>query len=338
MKNRFNSLKERIKKTKSELGALGTFSHDYLINNSVIGIGQPVVFDINIIFARHEYHLNRFLYHTDKFIEILENYKFPWDDTSHNNQESILTGWNDERIYYEFDAFITTASTLFEDPFKQDAQKVFTKPLYKKFESIFPDKSTADSIVWRLTIIRNRVVHPDHAAYNSDGNRLAEFSSKFSNLAEIKDGFPIRINGHLVDIDNSEELKHILQKEVIDKSKDVKKNFNSRGCEFDCAPSLPDFHRIVFMQSKSKKKDANMVITKEINLIESFLSIANLIINYTNQLHQIFYLANRDKMNENFPKDRGFLINKDGRVYGWGLESRDSDSEFKSQSELFGNI
>lgn len=337
MKESYQQLKARIKTTKTELGALRSFSNDYLMKNTTIGTGHPVTFDINIMFARHDYHTNRLLYHADRFIEIIENFKY--QGISDNNKEtSVLTTWHDDRLYYEFDSFISTSASLFEEPFRKDAQECFGKKLYINFDKIFPNKSTPDSLLWRLTIIRNRVVHPDHATFNKDGDRFMEFSSKAGNMVEVKDGFPIRINGHLIDIANSPGLKAILGL-VIEETKAVKKEFQKRECEIKCVPNLPDFHKIVFMTGKEKNEETKMIVTSGINLIHSFLSIANELIYYLTQLHKLFGSSYKDHLGDEFPKDRIFFTNSDGTLNGWGRETKAPPTkEFKKQDELFGLI
>jgi hypothetical protein len=338
MRQRFQQLKERIKKTKSELGALGTFGHDYMMKKTTIGVEQHVMFDINIMFLRHDYHTSRFLYHADRFIEILENY-VSQGNGENQNQESIFTTWNDDRLYYEFDAFISTSASIFEEPFRKDAQECFEASLYKQFDKIFPNKSTPESLLWRLTIIRNRVVHPDHATFNEGGDRFMEFASKAGNAVEIKSGFPIRINGHLIDIANSSELKEILKQEVIERTKEIKKEFKKCDCKIECLPNLPDFHQIVFMKSKARNKKTKMIVSSGINLIQSFLSVTNEMIDYLTQLHRLFSLSYRDHLGIDFPTERIFFTNHEGKVYGWGKMTNESiDKEFKQQTELFGTM
>jgi hypothetical protein len=336
MKDKFQQLKQRTKWAKSELGAISVLSTEYYIMTAPVGVESFVHFDINTMFQRHEYHVNRFIYHADNFIKILEDYKSPSNTDTSN---PTLTGWYDDRIYFEFDSFIATSATLFEEPFKKDAQEFFGKKIYRMFEDIFPTKSTPHSLIWRLTVIRNRIVHPDHATYSKSGDRFMEFTSKFSNMVTVKDGFPINIRGHLIDIDNNDTLQSIL-KEVIEKTRVIKKQHKENGCKFNCMPVLPDFHKIVFMQPKEKNKEAKVVVSRGINLIESFLSIMNSLLDYLTKVHQLFYLAYKERYGTNLSSELGFIINKDGRVCGWGSPGMQitDEMEFKTQNEVFGSI
>lgn len=341
MKDKFIELKKRIKKIKNQLLALESFNLDYIIARN----NEYITFGINIIFSRHEYHINKLLYHANRFIHIIENYKIP-QEFPQQNDDIILTGLKDNNIFFEFDSFIYSSGAIFEEPFKNDIKKCFNENLFEDFIKIFPTKDTSESIVWRLTIIRNRIVHPDKPTYDTNGNRYIEFSSKTGNVLRLKNGFPIEIKGHLTDIKYNLEAKKILE-ELIKEAKEVRKRFKEykkeKDFSFPCIPILPDFHEITFMKGK-ENGESKMIASKGINLIESFLSISNEIIDYLEKLHQLYYLSYKDQLGLNFALERGFYMNKELDTYifipGLKLENGEElelvkNLEFINQEELF---
>jgi hypothetical protein len=310
--------KSQIKSTYIELGALSILGKEMFLGQMETNVSVSVKFDINTLLDRHEYHVKRFLYHAENFISILENKEFKQTFNGVDINGPVMTVWDEESLFYEFDSFIFTLTTLFEEPFKKDAQFCLNKTLFKKFEEIFPSKDRPDSLIWRLTIIRNRLVHPDQPTYSQSGDRFMEYSSKFGNAVELKNGKPFSIKSHLLDIETSEFFK-LLLKEVIEATKIVKKEFKNhkKQCKFKCIPQLPDFHSLLFNRGTSTKKEPNIVVGPQLNLLKSFYEILIDSLSILKKINQLYFEDLKEKFNSQKLNNIGFHINEKGLVSGW---------------------
>lgn len=341
---KYQDLSKAIISIENEVFVLYIYNNEVLTYNLQPNISYNVYYDLNQMFLRHKYHVLRFLYHAKRFISILNEFETPTDI---NDENEYLIPFNNDSIFYEFDSFIETAASLFEAPFKNEALKYFSKKQKDEFNSIFPKSQDPDclywEIYWRLKIIRNRVVHPDNPFYFK-GGRISESSSKGGNIAKVKDGKIVEIKANLIDISNNPKYIEILKKDVIDKNKNVKKEFEENTKKFDTPhnskPQLTGFEEAIFKNqfnmTKREQKEAPLLIHGSMNLLESFSSILDSLISYVHKLNQIYLNQFAEELGNLF-KNIMIPIDEDGLFRGSYsyVKNLDTDMDYISIEDMF---
>jgi len=328
---------QNIYKTINQIAIIDIFLFDIETTNSTPGVEYTSKYDLHEMFNRHAYHTMRFLYHAKNVYEELTT-NIPGFGPTNEPFRTRLT--NGDRIYYEFDAFISTASSIFEEPFKKDAEKFFSKKQKKEFIKIFPTKQSENSLKWRLTIMRNRIVHPDHPTFTHNNDRFLEFSSKRGDgSATIDNGEITKIPTHLIDIEYNPELKNLL-KEQIEATKIIKKAFkkHKKKCTFHCSPILPNFHEHLFSHGKDDNSGDLVLCTISANLVQSFYSILGQLIDYTQKVHQL-YLDEIKNMMEKTSLEISFdhycILNNEGQFIGKIAKKPEASKIYIKISDLF---
>jgi hypothetical protein len=155
-------------------------------------------------------------------------------------------------------------------------------------------------------------------------------------MVEVEDGFPSRLNAHLVDIANDPLLKRFLENDIIRKTRIIRSNFENRVCENSCSPILPDFLQLLFQSSGERKAAPQMVAYSGINLIESFRSIAEELASYLSGLHTLFAMSYVKHLDGTFNDERSYEIDPFGNVAGWRPEGKgDQLPNLITHQELF---
>lgn len=330
----YTESKRIIQDLKNQLFALNAYGMDLSLLNFKPNVEYKVSFDINEAIRRHEWYINRFIYHAENFINKLETF----DASLFSSKGKIQTSFNDNSIFFDFDSFIITISALFEETFRQDAEQVLNSSNYNLFASNFPTKKDENSLIWRLTILRNRVVHPDNATYNETSSRYMEFSSK--GMATIENGILVEIKANLIDIKNSKYLRNVLKYEIIDESQKLKKEYKTKkkNGESPCRPQLPDFHRIVFGKGKKPKREQSLLYVGGVNLIETFIDVLFDSVNNLKKVNSIFAKEYKNQLKTNFFPSRVFIKNKDNLFYAWNNEGKAKENQISQNfNEIFIN-
>src|SRR6266498_5741849 len=106
MYDKIVSSKSQIRSVYIELGAINILGKEMFWGQLKTNESISVKFDINTLLERYEYHVKRFLYHAENFISKLENKEFKQPFNGADIKGPVMTNWDDESLFYEFDSFI----------------------------------------------------------------------------------------------------------------------------------------------------------------------------------------------------------------------------------------
>lgn len=312
----FQNLSYKLDKIKLQLFALNYLAQKH---NSILyepGKEHPVIFGMEQLLDRHKRHILRSIYHAENFINKIQSYAPKIQHYPNEKGTVYFVNDFDETATFDFDSFIATLSTLFEEPFKQDTQTVFSKRNFKDFENLFPSKKDADSLVWRVTILRNRVVHPDQGTYNLSGGRFMEFSSKSN--AQVT-GRKLILKSTLIDVFFDNQAKSILKNYIIPETVRLKKEYKEAKNRGDkpCPPNYPNFHKTAFNAGKKPKKEHSYFYVEGCDLIETFESVLLQVIDYIEQVNQVYHKEFKDLLGDVFDGGILFTVSQKGQVFGW---------------------
>ena len=232
------------------------------------GIEYQVQYDLRQVVERYHHQVCRYLYHADRFVELCDLLRAYLQETC----GELVPTFSDQRVSYEFDAFLIAASALIEAPFREHAEQLLPPELGEQLRKAWPSRADAQSLFWRATVLRNRATHPDHAAFTASQARFAEFSSRVC-TNRLEHG-KLVLKVHLLDTYTNPELEHAVASVVIPEGKRVRDRFKlekKQGKHAECRPAEPDLFQVVFSQRGAKSPPVVMLPLADLAAVFRYL-------------------------------------------------------------------
>ena len=181
-----------------------------------------VRFDPTVLWSEFSFLEGAVIYHTENYFtilrELLTNVAPLEDDTLMISVPKNIS----DPMSYEFDSFITKFYQTMENPTINDIEKVVKSASSKKELEFIKTKrarQNIDSLYWYVHFFRIVAVHrldPRYAKHQGSAGRFKQISSE-ANILDVSSDSIILPCFTLIDLRKAMSVKHVIQKEIIDK-------------------------------------------------------------------------------------------------------------------------